>query len=113
MILGILPIKEAVTGPLGIYYITSEAAKVGIVAVLQLMAVLNVSLAIVNLLPMPLFDGGHILIFFIEQIKKKQLSEKTDDFLTRLGFVVIGLIVLFVFYNDIVKFGSKIWGKWF
>lgn len=64
MILGIIPFKEAVAGPVGIFYITSEAAKVGLTAVLQLAAVLNVSLAVINLVPFPVLDGGHILFFF-------------------------------------------------
>jgi regulator of sigma E protease len=111
MILGILPLRAAITGPLGIYYITGEAVKVGINAILHLMAVLNVSLAIINLMPLPLFDGGHILVFLIERIRKRQFSEVMEQLFTRVGFVIIAVIVLFVFYNDIVRFGSKIWGK--
>ncbi|MFA5271168.1 MAG: RIP metalloprotease RseP [Candidatus Omnitrophota bacterium] len=113
MISGTLSVKEAVTGPLGIYYITSETIKLGMVAILNLMAILSVSLAIVNLIPLPLFDGGHILLFLIEKIRGKAVSEKIDMLLTRIGIAIIGTIVLFVFYNDIVKFGSRIWGKWF
>jgi regulator of sigma E protease len=111
MIFGIIPIKEAVTGPLGIYYITAEAVKVGMAAILHLMAVLSVSLSIINLIPLPLFDGGHILVFLIERFRKKHLSKTAEEYLTRLGFVIIAVIVLFVFYNDVVRFGSKIWGK--
>lgn len=111
MILGVVPLKEAMTGPLGIYYITGEAVKIGITAVLHLMAVLNLSLAIINLVPLPLFDGGHILVFLIEKIRKKQLSDRTERQLTRIGFVIIAAIVLFVFYNDIMRFGSRILGK--
>ncbi|MDP2923038.1 MAG: RIP metalloprotease RseP [Candidatus Omnitrophota bacterium] len=111
MILGVLPVKEAVAGPLGIYYITSEAMKVGIVAILHLMAVLNVSLAIINLVPLPLFDGGHIFIFLLEKIRKRPISDESEERLTRLGYVIIIVLVLFVFYNDVLKFGSKIWGK--
>jgi regulator of sigma E protease len=110
MILGILPLREAVTGPLGIYYVTSEAVKVGLRAIIHLMAILNVSLTIVNLIPFPVLDGGHIFIFLIEKIRRKELSEKSEEFLTRLGFVVIALLIIFVFYSDIVRFGSKIWG---
>lgn len=113
MIVGTLSVKEAVTGPLGIYYITSETIKLGTVAILNLMAVLSVSLAIVNLIPLPLFDGGHIFLFLIEKLRRKPISEKIDMVLTRIGITIIGMIVLFVFYNDIVKFGHRIWGKWF
>ncbi|UCG35027.1 MAG: RIP metalloprotease RseP [Candidatus Omnitrophota bacterium] len=109
MILGIVPFKEAVAGPLGIFYITSEALKIGIVAILHLMAVLNVSLTIVNLIPLPLLDGGHLFLFFIEKIRKKQISERTEDFITQLGFILIAFLIVFVFYNDVIRFGSKIW----
>ena len=111
MILGIVPFKDAVAGPLGIFYITSEAIKVGMVAILHLMAVLNVSLAIVNLIPLPLLDGGHLFLFGIEKIRKKQISERIEDFITQMGFVMIGLLIVFVFYNDVIRFGSKIWHK--
>jgi regulator of sigma E protease len=113
MILGTLPLKDAVTGPLGIYKITADTVKLGLLPLINFMAILSVSLAIVNLLPLPLFDGGHILTFLVEKIRNKPLSEKADNLLTRIGFVLIGLIVVFVFYNDIVRFGPKIWGKWF
>ena len=110
MIIGIVPFKEAMAGPLGIYYITSEAIKVGIVAILYLMAILNVSLTIVNLLPLPVLDGGHLVIFTLEKIRRKALSQKVEDFLTKTGVVIIALIIMFVFYNDIRRFGSQMWG---
>ncbi len=110
-ILGVVPFKEAVAGPVGIYYIASEAVKIGIIATLHLMAVLNVSLAIVNLFPLPILDGGHILFFLIEKIRKKPLSEKTEDRLTKAGLALILLLIAFIFYNDIVRFGPKILNK--
>ena len=111
MIVGALPFKEAVAGPVGIYYITSEAVKIGLVAVIHLMGVLSLSLAIVNLLPFPLLDGGHFVIFLVEKIRRRSLSEKAELFLTRLGFIMLGTLIIFVFYNDIVRFGPKIIGK--
>lgn len=109
--LGIIPFKEAVAGPIGIYYIASEAVKVGIVATLHLMAILSVTLAIINLFPIPVLDGGHLLFFLIEKIKKKPLKEKTEDILTRLGLAFIAGLIIFVFYNDMRRFGPKIWNK--
>ncbi|MBU0878302.1 MAG: RIP metalloprotease RseP [Candidatus Omnitrophica bacterium] len=111
MIFRKVSVKDAVTGPIGIYYITSQAVRMGIIAILHLMAVLSTSLAVVNLFPLPVLDGGHLLIFFIEKIRKRSLSEKTEDFLTRAGLTFIGLLAIFIFYNDIVKFGFKIWEK--
>jgi len=113
MILGTLPVRDAVTGPLGIYKITADTARLGVLPLVSFMAILSVSLAIVNLIPLPLFDGGHIITFIIEKIRRKPLSEKTDNTLTRVGFAIIGLIIVFVFYNDIVRFGPTLWKKWF
>ena len=103
ILVGQLPFKDTVAGPIGIYFITSKAVKMGLIAVLQLMAVLNVSLTIINLLPLPLLDGGHFFIFLVEKIRKRQISEKTEDFLTRLGFVIVGLLFVFVLCNDVMK----------
>jgi regulator of sigma E protease len=111
MITGKLPFKKAVAGPLGIFYFTSQAVQMGLVAILNLMIVLNISLTVVNLFPLPIIDGGHIIIFLIERIRRKPLSEAVENFLTRLGFVIIGLLFIFIFYNDIVRFGPKLWGK--
>jgi len=111
MILGIIPFKEAVAGPVGIYYITSEVVKIGIVATLHLVAALSVSLAIINLFPIPVLDGGHLLFFFMEKLRGKPISEKVEDNLTRLGLSLLLLLIAFVFYNDIVRFGPKIWNK--
>lgn len=113
IIFRVMPLKDAVTGPLGIYKITADTAKLGFLPLVTFMAVLSVSLAIVNLIPLPLFDGGHIVTFIVEKIRKKPLSEKTDNLLTRVGLAIIGLIVVFVFYNDIVRFGPTLWKKWF
>ncbi|MDD5584149.1 MAG: RIP metalloprotease RseP [Candidatus Omnitrophica bacterium] len=107
MILGKIPAKEAMVGPLGIWQFTSEAVRVGIVAVLLLMASLSVSLAIVNLFPLPVLDGGHLFLSMWEKIRRKPLSERVEDVLTKAGIGVIGLLFLFVFYNDIIKFGPR------
>jgi regulator of sigma E protease len=106
-----IPFKNAIAGPIGIYFITSEAVKSGIVYVLHFTAVLSVSLAVINLIPLPLFDGGHIFFFLLEKIRKKPLSEEAEEHITRLGFIIIITLMLFVFYNDILRFGAKIWGK--
>jgi regulator of sigma E protease len=109
MITGKLSIKESVAGPLGILYITSKAASFGVTAVIHLIAVLSVSLAIFNLLPFPVLDGGHILFLIIEKIRRKALSIKTERIVTQIGFSVILSIAILVTYNDILRlFGDKI-----
>jgi regulator of sigma E protease len=109
MITGKLAFKDSVTGPLGIFYITTQAAQVGFVAVLHLVAVLNVSLAIFNLLPIPVLDGGHLLFICVEKIKGRALSSKVDKVVTQIGLSFIVSLAFFIFYNDLVKYG--IWEK--
>jgi regulator of sigma E protease len=109
IITGGLSLQESMTGPLGIFYITSQAAHVGPTALLHLLAVLSVSLAIFNLLPLPVLDGGHIMFLFIEKIRCRPLSIKTERVVTQIGITILLSLVLLVTYNDIVRlFGDKI-----
>lgn len=109
MLTGKLSMRESVTGPLGIFDITSKAASLGMIAVLHLIAILNVSLAIFNLLPLPVLDGGHILFLAIEKIRGKTLSIKVERLITQIGVTLIVSLSVFVTYNDILRlFGDKI-----
>ena len=111
LITGKISMRDSMTGPLGIFYITSKAASLGIIAVLHLMAVLSVSLAIFNILPLPVLDGGHILFLTIEKIRGKSLSIKIEQVAQRTGLVLIVCLALVVTYNDILRhFGDKISG---
>lgn len=114
MITGAMSFKDSVTGPLGIFYITQKAAHMGFNSLLHVLAVLSVSLGLFNLLPLPLLDGGHLFFLVVEKVKGRPLSKKIDDIITRMGFSLIVFLALFVFYNDLVKFG--VWDKiigWF
>lgn len=102
---GRLDFREAVTGPLGIYYITSQATKLGITAILHVMALLNISLCLFNLLPLPILDGGHILLLGIEKIRGRGLSEKAERIFTQVGLSLIISLAVLVVYNDLVRFG--------
>ncbi len=111
MLTGRLSFKESVTGPLGIFYITSEAAHIGFIAVAHLLAVLSISLAIFNLLPLPVLDGGHILLLAIEKIRGRALSLKAEQIVSNVGFTLIICLAVFATYNDIMRlFGDKISG---
>jgi len=109
MITGKLSIRESVTGPLGIFYITSVAASIGLTAVLHLIAVLSVSLAIFNLLPLPVLDGGYILLLAIEKIRGKYLSLKAERIITKVGVTLLLSLAILVTYNDLLRvFGDKV-----
>lgn len=102
---GAIPIKESMTGPIGIFYITGQAAKLGIIYLLQLMGILSASLAIFNLLPVPVLDGGHILFLAVEKIRRKPVSIKIQENITQVGMSLLIVLMLFVFYNDFMRFG--------
>ena len=115
-ITGAIPVKESMTGPIGIFYITGQAAKLGLVYLLQLMGVLSASLAIFNLLPVPVLDGGHILFLMIEKLKGRPVSIKVQENITQAGMSLLIVLMAFVFYNDIMRFGifekiAHLWKK--
>ncbi len=105
MLGGKISLKESVTGPVGMFIITSEVTKLGIVALLHWVAVLSVSLGIFNLLPLPALDGGHIFLLLVEKIRGKSLKQKADEFFNRLGFGLIIFLALLIFYNDLSRYG--------
>ena len=96
--------RNSLTGPIGIFKITGEAAKYGFVSLLQMMALLSISLAIINLFPIPVLDGGHLLFMIIEKIKGKPVSIKAQEMAVRVGFSMLIALMGFTFYNDIVRF---------
>ncbi len=104
-----MSMRDSMTGPLGIFFITSNAAKLGIIAVMHLIAVLSVSLAIFNLLPLPILDGGHLFLLGLEKLRKKALGIKAEEIINNIGFSLIISLALFVTYNDIMRlYGDKI-----
>lgn len=109
MIIGQLSFKESMTGPIGIFVITGKAAELGLIYLVHLMGVLSASLAIFNLLPFPVLDGGHIIFLIIEKFRGKPLSLKAQEAIANIGISLLILLTVFIFYNDIMKFG--IFGK--
>ncbi|MBD3246621.1 MAG: PDZ domain-containing protein [Candidatus Omnitrophica bacterium] len=108
---GSISFREGAGGPLAIVYYTAQFTKMGVVQVLNFAAALNISLAIINLLPVPVLDGGHLAVFGLERIRRKPLSERAEGILMKIGIGLILLLVLTVSYNDIVKYGPKYWDK--
>jgi len=102
---GQLSLKESMTGPIGIFVITGQVAKLGMIYLVHLMGILSASLAIFNLLPFPVLDGGHIIFLGLEGLMKRPLRPKTQEYITNFGVAFLVLLTLLIFYNDIVKFG--------
>ncbi|MCS7026503.1 MAG: RIP metalloprotease RseP [Bryobacteraceae bacterium] len=90
-------------GPIRIAQISTEAAREGATRFIELMSMVSLNLAIFNLLPVPILDGGVILMLLIEMILRRDLSVAMKEFVFKLGFVFLMMVVAFVLYNDIAK----------
>ncbi|MGC8759827.1 MAG: RIP metalloprotease RseP [Bryobacteraceae bacterium] len=94
---------RSLEGPIRIAQLSGEAAREGAPAFLNLMATVSLNLAIFNLLPIPILDGGVILLLLIEMMIRRDLSLSFKEAIFKLGFVFLMMVVAFVLYNDITK----------
>ncbi len=105
--LGKLVIGEAslenISGPITIAQFAGQSASVGFDHYLSFIALISISLGVLNLLPVPVLDGGHLLYFFIELLKGKPLSEKIQIYGQQLGMVLLAGLMSIAFYNDILR----------
>ncbi len=103
MIVGTRSVKE-LSGPIGIAKIAGESAKRGVDFWIRVMALVSISLGMINLFPIPLLDGGHLLYYGFEAVLGRKLSERTQEFGFRIGLVFILGLMLLASFNDILKF---------
>ena len=94
---------KSIDGPIGIAVQSGRAAKQGAVPYLMLMAAVSLNLAVVNLLPIPLLDGGGILMLLIEMLMQRDLSLRVKEGIVKVGFAFLMMVIVFVIYNDISK----------
>jgi regulator of sigma E protease len=94
---------KTIEGPIGIAKLSKEAAHEGLLPFLWLMSIVSLNLAIFNLLPIPILDGGRLMLLFIEMIIRRDVSVQVQETIFKLGFVFLMMIVVFVLYNDISK----------
>ena len=94
---------RSVDGPIRIAQLSGEAAKEGPSAFFELMSMVSLNLAIFNLLPIPILDGGVILMLLLEMFMRRDLSLQVKEAVFKVGFVFIMALVVFVIYNDISK----------
>ncbi len=104
MITGALPFKESMTGPIGIFFMTQKAAEMGWVYLLYFTGSLSVSLFVLNLLPIPVLDGGHVLFILIEKLKGSPLKDSVKEKMTQGGMVALLALMGFVMLQDIHRF---------
>jgi regulator of sigma E protease len=90
-------------GPIMIAQMAGEQARAGIVNFVWFIALLSVNLGIINLFPIPVLDGGHLVFFGIEAVTGKQVSEKLREKMVQFGAALLVALMVFVFYNDIIR----------
>jgi regulator of sigma E protease len=94
---------DTVGGPILIAQLAGEQAREGLLNLFYFMAVISISLGILNLLPIPVLDGGHLLFLFLEMIMQKPVSIRKREIAQQVGFVMLAVLMVFVFYNDITR----------
>lgn len=102
MVTGDVSVKN-VSGPIQIAQVAGYSAQVGLVSFLSFMAVVSISLGVLNLLPVPVLDGGHLLYYAVEALKGSPVSERAQEAGQRLGLTLLALLMSVAFYNDIVR----------
>jgi len=114
LVTGRLSMRESMTGPIGILYLTSEAASMGIAPLLSLMSLFSLSLALFNLFPIPILDGGHLFFLAVEKLRGTPVSVNVQERAAQVSFVLLMTLVLVICVNDVNRFGlvDKLLG-WF
>jgi regulator of sigma E protease len=104
LVTGGLPVKGSVSGPIGIARLMSQAAELGLVPLFIITAHVSMALAVFNLLPFPVLDGGHIIFLALEKLRRKPLSVKTQEIITQVAVFILVGFALFVTWQDLLKF---------
>ncbi len=94
---------NALSGPVGIYTVVGETRAAGIENVLFLIAYLSINLGVMNILPIPALDGGHVLFLLIELITRKKVNEKVENIATTIFFGLLMLLMLYVTVHDVIR----------
>lgn len=102
MIQKVIPASE-LGGPILIAQLAGKQMEAGWLNLLYFMGIISVNLGILNLFPIPILDGGHLLFFSMEAIRRKPISMKAQEMLQQIGLVILVSLMFFVFYNDIVR----------
>jgi regulator of sigma E protease len=107
---GVFTGREAanqVGGPLRIAQISGQVATIGLAALIHLAAVLSISIGLLNLFPVPLLDGGHLLFYTVEAVRGRPLSERAQEMGFRIGLGLVLMLMVFATYNDILHLAAS------
>ncbi len=103
LLTGQASLKNTVSGPISIAQFAGQSVSVGIDHYLSFIALVSISLGIFNLFPVPMLDGGHLMYYAVEVVTGKPVSEKIQIFGQQIGIVLLGTLMIFVFYQDILR----------
>ena len=90
-------------GPVRIAQISGDMAQAGIIMVIQFAAILSINLGLINLFPIPLLDGGHLVFYAIEAVRGRPVGERAMGYSLNIGMALILCLTLFVTWNDLVQ----------
>jgi regulator of sigma E protease len=94
---------KTISGPLSIAEYAGVSATIGLAAFLSFMAIVSVSLGVINLLPVPVLDGGHLLYYAIELVKGSPVSERWELIGQQVGLTLLAALMILAFYNDLIR----------
>jgi regulator of sigma E protease len=95
---------QNLSGPIGIVKMAGDTANAGLLPFLYLMALLSISLGVLNLLPIPVLDGGQLVMLGVEALRGSPMPEKVENLFFMFGWVAVGFLMIFAIFNDISKF---------
>jgi regulator of sigma E protease len=98
---------DQIGGPMRIAQISGQVATIGLTALIHLAAVLSISIGLLNLFPVPLLDGGHLLFYAVEAVRGRPLSERAQEMGFRIGLGLVLMLMVFATYNDILHLASS------
>jgi len=93
--------RKLIGGPIAIAKISGQKAREGIVNLIDFIAILSINLAVLNLLPIPILDGGHLVLLGVEVVRRKSLTLKQKAIAQQIGLAFLLILIIFVFYNDL------------
>lgn len=99
-------VEAELSGPVGIAVMTGEVAQMGWTYLIHFAAVLSLNLAVINILPFPALDGGHVVFLLVEKIRRKPVGESLRSLANNLGFAFLIILAVIVTYRDVINFGA-------
>jgi regulator of sigma E protease len=98
-------------GPIRIAQLSGQVATLGFLPVLDFAGLLSISIGLLNLFPVPLLDGGHLLFYAIEAVRGRPLSERAQEIGFRIGFAIVVMLMIFTVFNDTIQLLPRLWAS--